>query len=220
MASPMTKVMTPRRVLSLIFLGVAVSSCGYSMRRSDELIESLNKGVPEEQKTSEARVYVPVVDNLTTKSALEPIVSNAIRNTLSTVAGIKLVNRASDANLVLVATIQSYERKAGLTPVTGTSESEAAGGIAKALGVAGDAKVTLKLSAKMLEQNRGLDGVRRMIWDRPFGADATYQLATRYTESEGSSSAPNINEAREMLQVKTVAEIIAQQIVDQVLQDF
>ena len=166
------------------------------------------------------RIYIPLVDNLTTKTGVEAQITTALRETLSGVKGARVVASESEADYLLLGVLTRYSRSAGSNPITGSETSEKRGGLLENESMAQELRVTLSLEARLLERSPSATGMRRVVWTRNFTESASYTASSRFTERAGSSSAVHLNNSREMIRVKSISEAIAQKILDQVAQDF
>lgn len=197
-----------RLVWGLLFL----TACGYGIRRRDVVLG-------EGGGARVQRVFVPVVDNLSLKTGIESQITTTLRETLSGIKGIELVGSADEAQFLLLASITSLDRGVE-SVVTGTPSTQAEGGLANNQVSAGQIKVVLGMNARLVEK-AGSDGkLRRQLWSRDFLRDGVYETSRRFSDISGSSSTPQINESRELVQIRVLAEAISQQILDQVVQDF
>lgn len=190
-------------------------SCGYRVKRDEASLA----GMAGTNKEGPQRVFVPVVDNITLRTGVEGQMTNALRETLAAMKGLEIVGSEREADFLVIGTINTYTREAG-TPIAGTLDSERTGGLVTSQNTAADIRVTLGLEARLLQRLHDGSGGRRLVWSRSFLQSAAYESSRRFTERQGSSSLSHINQSREMMQVKSLANSLAQQIVDQVVQDF
>jgi len=200
-------------------LALGLTACGYSNRKRVTPIATLSNDEERSEtvKPGPSRIYIPVIDNLSTKVGVESILTNALRERMSGQPGIELVARPEDAEFILLGALTSYGRKHGIETATGVSETEASGGLRGGSVLAKTIRLSLMMNVRLLQPG---DKIRRELWVRDFLQEATFETSLRFTEAEGSSSAPYINDSRELLQVKRIGEAFAGQVVDQVTQDF
>lgn len=172
-----------------------------------------DRPLPPEQQ----RVFIPVVDNRTTRPGLEALVTNALRERISSVAGVRLVDRPEDANFLLLGTLISYGRKFGVSSVTGTAGTASQGGLASNQSTAAEIRIEMGLQVKLVEK---VEDLRKVVWTRSFNQGATFETSRRFSEKEGSTSAAQINDSRESIQIGLLAKGLARLVLDQVEQGF
>ncbi len=201
--------------VSWVFIGLLVlSACGYSPRRKDVVLGN---------KQNRQSLFVPIVDNITTRGGIEAIVTNALRENLASIRGVELVDNPEEASYLLLGTIRSFSRRSGVSSVTGSPTSAAQGGLAQDQITAAEIHLELVVQMKLVEKVTSADAatpLRKLIWDRPFSESANFETSRRFTEATGSSSTVHINDSRELIQVRILSQKIAQKIFDQVVQDF
>jgi hypothetical protein len=181
---------------------------------------SLNRGVGDVES---ARVFVPIVDNLSTEVGPEAVLTSALREAMSTLQGIEVVNSESDARFVLRGRVKEWGRRLSSPTSLSTAQSEARGGLIRNQTTAADIKVSMTADFELLEVQPSSDlapSVSRRLWQRQFTSESTYEAYNRFEELSGSSSAPFINRSRERLQLRKMSDTMARQIIDQVSQDF
>lgn len=200
--------------LKLLILS-SLASCGYSFRRPE-----VRLGDQVANRESVQRVFLPVVDNLTNRSGIEPTVTSALRETLSGVRGIQLVSNVEDADYKLLVTLTDYNTKHGPTPIRGNTETSQSGGLGDKQSVASNISVTLKINARLFEKNKMDTNLYKVVWNREFEKMATFEASNRLTDETGSSSAPFINASREMIQVKMMSYGLGQSLLDQLTLNF
>lgn len=203
-----------------------VSACGYGMRRQEFGLHAKGDDgrVP--------RLFVPVVDNRTTRTGFEPTVTNSFRNALNGVSGVTMARDENEADYILLTTVTTYDTSPE-SLVAGNAATQIAGGLRSNLLSASTIRLNVEVQAKLVEKAPGSGMARRVLWDRVFQQAGVYEASNRYFESAslppkigaprsqgGSSSSPNINDSRENLQLKALADKMAQQLVDQVVEDF
>jgi hypothetical protein len=202
-----------------VFLLLILTSCGYSIRRTDVNIDR----TVEKERSEHQRVFVPVVDNLTQRTGIEQILTSSVREVLSTIQSVDVVTRAEDADFFLWVTIVDYSTSHGPTPIRGTTSTAEAGGLAEGQSLAADIVVKLGVNAK-LQRKPEVSGahatLKPLIWDRYFERSATLEASQRFADLEGSSSAPFINASREKVQIKLLSDGLAQNILDQLIENF
>ncbi len=203
---------------TLFILSLLLLSCSYTNRRQGvNLQHSQRVGGPQ-------RVFIPVLDNRSSKPGMEVHFTSALRNALADLKGLKVTDRADEADFLLLGSVQSYERTRGGGVRTGDAVTAAAGEISAGQNVATDIRLRMNIEMRFLEKIypdlKNPAELRRTLWTKEFDVDNTFEASSLYSEARGSSSAPNINEARETLQIQTMAENLARQVVDQVMQNF
>ena len=208
-----------KRLTFLLALLSFLAACGYTNRRKDVLL-----GASTQRSESPQKIFVPVVDNLTTRPGIEATITNALRDTLSTIKGVQIVNSESEAEFLLLASVFSYEKKKGGSYTTGSEATALAKGLAKDESMAMDINVSMQFSVKFLQKipnpKQADNEILRQVWVRDFAQQATFEAAQLFEEARGASTAPHINESREILQHRIIAENLAKQVIDQVVQDF
>jgi hypothetical protein len=213
--------------MRVFFALCLLASCGYGMRRQDL---GLRRSGGEE---GPARIFVPVVDNSTTRTGFEPSVTNSLRLAVAGLAGVELARDEAGADYLLLATVTGYEESSGPTTISGHPATQNAGGLRSSLSTSGDIRLVFAMQVKLAEKLPGETKVRRTLWDRVFRQEALYEASNRYYETAtgaglagaprsqgGSSSASYINASRSSLLLRALADKISLQIVDQVAQDF
>jgi hypothetical protein len=173
-----------------------------------------------EEARDEQRVFIPVVDNFTNRTGVEAVLTSAIRETLSSIRKVEVVQEATQADFKLLVTLVEYSTGHGPNPRRGDSTSAQMGGIGDKQSIAADVSVRLKISARLFERLKDNPDLYRVLWNREFEKVDTYEASDRTTDETGSSSAPHINASREMIQVKLMSYALSQQILDQISQRF
>ena len=166
-----------------------------------------------------------MVDNVTVRTGIEVVVTNAIRDKLAAADGIDVVNSAEAADFYLLGNIVKYNDQFGPTTVVGNPTTSAAGGLGVGKIGAADIQVTLGLSVRLLVKLPDTGAAQRLLWNRKFERSGTFASSTRFASvgngiDAGSSSAMHINSSRELIQIRLLSDLLAQQILDQVAQDF
>lgn len=199
--------------LGLLFLG----ACGYSVKPAEF---HLGGSSPQNTSARPQKIFIPVVDNRTTRTGFEALLTNALRETLDGVRGAQVVGREQDADYILLGALKEYSRSNASSPLlTGDGGSQAVGGLADSTGTARDIRVRWVLDVQLLE--RVSSESRRRIWQRTFAQEGTYNtIAQRFRKSDGSSSLPQLHASREVVRLKGFSEALARQVLDQVVQDF
>ncbi|MBS1985249.1 MAG: hypothetical protein JST16_13850 [Bdellovibrionales bacterium] len=203
-----------RLILILSVSGLA--ACGYTVKQ-----DQLSLGpVAADKKDAVQKVYIPVVDNLTTRTGMEGTLTNSLREALAGAQGIQVVADESQADFFLLGTLTKYVRAFGPNPTTGNIGTEQGGGLMANESTSKNINVTLVMDVRLVQRVKESDKLRRLLWNRTFSQGGTYDASLRFTEREGASSVANINNSREQIQVKALADTLAQQVVDQATQDF
>ena len=212
---------TPTRfILIHALLLFGVGDCAYSFRRGDVAL-----GGVKDSGNAPQTIFVPVVDNLTTRTGMETAITSALRDTLASVRGLEVVNDADHAQFLLLTSIQKYTLEHGSYVVTGNARTQSLGGLADGDGTAKDLLLTIEMKVNLLEQTDRKRGLRRVIWSKIFSKSGGFDSAQRFYSTgmdldSGSATAPLINDSREKFQVKLLSDAMAKQVVDQVIQDF
>ncbi|MEO5668326.1 MAG: hypothetical protein ABIR96_09725 [Bdellovibrionota bacterium] len=166
---------------------------------------------------------MPIVDNLTSEAGPEAVLTGAIREAMSTLNGLEVVNSESEARFVLQGHVKEWGRRLGTPSPLATQEEENRGGLIRNQTSVADIKVFLTADFELFEKipsDNAQIPVRRSLWKRQFRAESNYEAYNRFDELAGSSSAPHINRSRERLQLGKMSDSMALQIIDQVSQDF
>lgn len=194
---------------------ILVSSCAYQLRRG-----SLSRGVGEIEGS---RIFVPIVDNMSSEVGPESVLTGALREAMSTLDGLEVVNSESEARFILEGRVKEWGRRLATPSPLASAEDEARGGLIRNQTSAADIKVYMNVDFELLEvmaSSHGEVPVRRSLWKRKFSSERKFEAYNRFDELAGSSSAPHINRSRERLALTEMSETIARQIIDQVSQDF
>jgi hypothetical protein len=200
-------------IFVLVLAGLA--SCGYSFHRSEASL-----GGPKGEAGVPQTLFIPVTDNLATKTGVEGLLTSALRETLASIEGLTLVNRAEDARFVMLTSITKYQRRSKYDTNTGTAETQARGGLIKGISTASDIEVLLAIDVRLVENVDPRGQLRRAVWKKNFSRNRTFEAFNRFEEAEGAASAVQINESRELLQVQKISVDLAQKVKDQLEQDF
>jgi len=194
---------------------LVVSSCAYRLRRG-----SLSKGVGDVEN---ARVFVPIIDNMTAEVGPEAVLTGAVREAMSTLRGIEVVNEEQRARFMLLGRVREWGRRSAAASRSATVVEQDRGGLIEKQTTAADIRVFLVVEFELSEiipSGTSQTSVKRNLWKRQFKSDASFDAYAYHDELAGSSSAPHINRSREDLQLRQMADGIARQIIDQVSQDF
>lgn len=191
---------------------MVLTGCGYSLRQPESALPGDAPGEP-------AKVYIPVVDNLTTVTGMEPVFTSTLRESMAGLKGVKVVGDSSTANYILLATITDYSRASvDKGEQTGSNKSAADGGLLNRETTTSDIRLRVQMNARFLKVEP--NHLRKVMWDRSFKQEGNFTASRRILEKEGASSAPHINRSREQIQAKIYADAFAQKVVDQIVQDF
>lgn len=187
------------RVLSLASL--FVTSCAYQVGDSRSPQEHL-------------RVFVPVIENGTSRALDLNIITGLLRETIEETRGVSLVNSAEKSDIVLAGKIIQYDRTWGPAAFKGTTETQSLGGIKKDYLSAESAVVTFgieltKLSAK-----------KELIWRGKFVERDSYQLSDRLQLNQGSAITPQIHTSREELLLSKLSSRIFRRAKAQIVDEF
>jgi len=200
-------------VIKLIILFI-LTGCGYTLQRGEVSLGGVSAGSEKAQK-----IFIPVVDNMSVRAGPEVPLTTALRETLSAAPGVDVVDDPSKADFILLGSIVLYDRLPGPTTFVITNGQR----------IAGDIRIKLMVKMKLLEivdrDNSKSTTPRKIVWDRDFSTESLIessrrQLAEGSSFDAGSSSAVWINDAREKLQLRSLSQTLARQVVDQVVQDF
>jgi len=203
--------------ISLGFLWCLGTSCSYQLRKGSFRIGGASS--PDQTQ----RLFLPVMDNLSVKTGFEGSITSELRKSLSQVSGVELVHSPSNADLFLLGSILKYDLKMR-SPRPGNAASEAGGGLLAGQSTAHDYTLTLEIKFQLIERENPPQP-KREIWTRVFNAEGSFEASSRLEESgdnlsSGSASAPHINNSREQLLVKQLAQNIADRVLEQIVQDF
>lgn len=208
-----------RLVWCVLFFLSSLSSCGYQLRRGDKPLAALGSLNIQDRAQ---RVYVPLVENMTTQVGPEAVLTNAVREVFSIQPGLRVVNSESEADYVLVGRVLDYGSRYKSSTSQASQTSEQKGGLASGQVTAADIEVYLAASFSMME--RVYDGqgqlLQRQLWVKAVEEELSIEAFNRFAEAEGASSGPQINRSRERLQLRNLSGIIARRVLDQVTQDF
>src|SRR5690606_12356103 len=126
--------------LGLLVAGL--SGCAYKFRRG-----SLNRGVGDVES---ARVFVPVVDNLSDEVGPESVLTGSVREAMATLQGIDVVNSEDSARFVLQGRVKEWGRRFSSATALSSAEAEARGGLIRNQTTAADIKVYMRAEFELL----------------------------------------------------------------------
>ncbi len=207
--------MRRQRASSWIGIGLCfmMVGCAYRVARQDLPLISADQ-----EKASHYRVFVPVFDNMTTRSApSESQITEAFRMRWARLPNITLVDRAEDADFILAGRIRLWQLLGGQDLFTGTSGTESLGGLSPLQSSVATLVVSLEVEVELL---RRLDGAHKIEWTRKLSANSSFEAYSRLDEASGSSSAPMIHDSRERLAVRRLAEDLAIRSIDALRETF
>lgn len=206
------------RIVGLLILATVLSACGYQLRKGDKPLAALGSAPLEDRPQ---RIYVPVVENMTTRVGPESVLTNAIREELAIQPGIQVVNSEQSADFVLVGQVSSFGSRFKSSTSQASATQEANGGMVQGQVTAADIEVFLGANFRLLEHvNDQGQMLRRLLWVKGVEEELSIEAYNRFSEASGSSSAPHINRSREQLQLRNLSEIVARKVLDQVTQSF
>jgi hypothetical protein len=171
------------------------------------------------------RVFVPIADNLTSTPNLEVYITGALRTRLGGFRDVRLVREEEGADQVLLVSVTRFLRAPGASRI-GNATTRSLGGLSSGYVVAADIRLTYGIEVTLLSRK---EAIPREVWKRGYELTATYEAADRQIESGapspelglgGASSVPFIHASREELSLKSLADRLAGQVLDQVRQDF
>jgi len=166
---------------------------------------------PREKK----KVYLPLPDNTSMKTGIDHEYYVALRNRIAAIRELQLVDRKSDADQVLLIDFKEAVLRRGPTSFTGTSITESSGGLAQGAYTA--ASLILRVNVDLESRSPELGS---LLWKRGFKKSIQFEASNRLLESEGASSAPMINESREIILHRQLAVDFARMAVDQLIEEF
>ncbi len=212
-----------KKIILLGLLCIFAYSCGYQIKKNDGALESLSGGVV---KNQQSRLFVPIPDNLSSRSGVEVLLAKSLRENLSQIGGVVIVDNENDADFMLLGTVLKNRILNIGGPYIGSAGSQAQGGLAQGQKVASTFEITIEFSVKMIQLPQpGVLDFRRELWTRQYAKSINYAASPRFDKSgdsvtAGSSSAPFINASREKLYSEVLSEQISKMVIDQVLADF
>lgn len=200
---------------TMLFSGVVscliLLSCGYSMKRQDAAVVMGKEG-------EIITVFIPVVDNVTTRTGPENIVTQALREEMASLNGMRVVNSEDEAEFLLLGKITGLSTKSSPDLFRGSTATEAQGGLRDQEVTAKSMIVDLNLEIKFMEKTKNS---LKQVWVKNFKASEGYPVSRdRYTRQRGASSAAYISESRELIQLKLMSEELASQVFEQVSLNF
>lgn len=193
-----------------------IAGCSYSLRRGDRPLVKLGGGTA--PSSGIQRIYIPMVENITTQVASEDVLTEALREVFSTQPGLEIVNSEKNANFILLGRVQEYGTKFFSPTSPSSANSESLGGLVEGQVTAADIKVFMTADFELLENVS--ETLRRSLWSKSLRGEASFEAYNRFDEASGATSAPHINRSRSLLQLRKVSKVMAQKILDQVSQDF
>jgi hypothetical protein len=206
------------RLVLFAFLLSLLVSCAYQLRRASVRLGGLSQG------QGHTRIYVPIVDNLSSEVGPELILTSALRESLAAIPNVVLVQKPEQADYLLLSRIRNWGRSVVGKTAQATAGDQAVGGLIEGQVSAADIQVFLEAEFELLENlsEASADGVRvqKTLWVRNLSDRRNFEALQRFDEVSGSSAAPHVNRSREELQLRKVAQSIARQVLDQVAQDF
>lgn len=194
-------------------------SCGYQLRKGDKPLAALGSL---DIKDRAQRVYVPLVENMSTQVGPEAVLTNALREEFSIQPGLKVVNSVVEADYILVGKVLNFGSRYKSSTSRASQTSENRGGLARGQVTAADIEVFLNASFSLMERVYSEKGqlLQRQLWVKAVEEEMSIEAFNRFAEAEGASSAPQINRSRVQLQLRNLSEIVARKVLDQVTQDF
>lgn len=152
--------------------------------------------------TEELRIFVPVFENGSVRPLDLNEITSVFRENLEPIRGVIIVNNKEDADLILLGKVSQYDRTWGASAYTGTSQTEAAGGLRKDMLSASTARITLGLTL----EKRSKTG--ELLSSMAYADADVYELSDRLELSTGSAATPQIHASRESLLLKKLTERI------------
>lgn len=212
----------PGLYLLLFALVLGSASCSYSFRKNEVSFADIRT-----QSDRDTRVFIPIPENLTTRTGPELAIVRALRERFSGIRGVEIVGRPEEADVFLLGRIKSIKLVQSGAPILGTGDSAAAGGISAGQAFSTAYAVSLALDVELVElvQRGQLNGPKRTLWLKSFRKESAYPASGRTLVSgnridAGSASAAHINESREKIFWEVMADELTVQILDQVAQEF
>lgn len=204
-------------ILSLLIL--AISACSYHIQKGSGGLGDLAK-----TQGGKARIYVPISDNLSSEAGPEMMLTSSLREVLSTLPDVILVQNPDQADYFLLTRITDWGRFATGTSKIASAEDQAMGGLIQGQSSAADIKVFLNADFELLENLQTASSsnqkIQKSLWVRQLSEERSFEAFRRFDELSGSSSAPQIHRSREELQLRKITQSLARQVLDQVTQDF
>jgi hypothetical protein len=198
------------------------SSCGYQIQKNEVQLDSLFQGTASQQ----ARIFVPIPDNLTQRAGPEIFLAKSLREFLSEIRGIQVVDHEHEADFILLGSILRNELKGTTANYVGTSATALAGGLSEGQVAAASYELALDFRVRMLRiVNQSPAMIRNLLWSQDYKKTITFNASTRFQKdsdslSGASSSSVHINDSREKLYSELLSEQIARAVLDQVTQSF
>jgi hypothetical protein len=206
--------MTKLGTFILGFFGIVggLGGCAYRVAKQDVAI------VKESDAHSIFRVFVPVFDNMTTRGASsEAQITEAFRSRWARIPNVRVVESSADADFILAGRIRKWNVQGGNDLFTGTSSTEALGGLTALQSTVASLVVSLEIELEFL---RKLDGANKVEWSRNVKGSKSFEAYSRLDEDSGSSSAPMIHDSRERLVIRRLADDLAARSIDALKETF
>lgn len=162
-------------------------------------------------------IFVPIVDNVTNRTGVEVIVTSALREKLSSLSSVQVVSGENEAEFLLLGKLTEWTTLPGQDLVVGTGETEKSGGLRASQTTAAELRVNLSLEVTLLHKENGRV---KEVWKRSYSSAQEYATSRRFSFAAGATSIPFIDDSRETIQLKFMADDLAQQVFDQVVMDF
>lgn len=207
-----------RTLCSHLVLLCLVASCAYKFSTSRAEIPGVSSHVSQPYK-----IFIPIADNKSVNAGMEAELPAAFAHVLAGLSNVDVVSSETEANLMLVPRVQSLQRGRGLGTLQGTSETSDAGGLATGAVTAREFKVSATVEIDLLErqpESVDLQKTWQKKWTRSFSSVGSYDSSLRLIPTKGSSSSSIINQSRERLVLKVLAEDIARRAREQIFQGF
>ena len=209
-------------IFAIFFLLMSQTQCSYSLRRNQ-----INFSQIRTFEDRDTRAFIPIPENFTTRLGPEIALVQALRERFTGIKGIDVVDSPEEADFFLIGRLRNYEQVQGASPLLGTPQSAAGGGLGSGQVFSSTFAVSWVVDIEVVEvvHPGNVNSPKRTLWIRQFRKESSFPASQRTYVSggrldSGSSSATHINEAREKLLWDTMADELTTQILDQVAQDF
>lgn len=207
----------------LLLFGALFYGCSYQIKKNEVRLDALFQN----QGQTSARLFVPIPDNLTLRTGPELFLAKALRENLSQVNGIQVVDSESQADFILLGTVVANDLRSRKDAVyLGDASTAAAGGLSVGQTSASSFELEIGFRVKMLKIiSKEKLAPRNLLWNQEYLKAISFGASSRFEKnsdsaSGGSSSATHINESREKLYTEILADQIAKDVLDQVTQSF
>ncbi len=195
---------------TLLLLLLILSGCAYRVARQELRL------VPGESEIRNYQLAIPVFDNLSSRtSGSESVLTDAFRSRWARVSNVSIVN--SNSELFLLGKITEWSLNSGRDLFTGTAVTQSFGGLSELQSSVANMVLHVEIKVELL---RNVGGAQQVIWSKTLKGSKSFEAYNRLDEKSGSSSSPMIQESRERLALRRLAEDLANSSIESFRENF